>query len=47
LSSLRNNTGKISFADFAEIMGEKVLQRDPEEEMKKVSPAQLRFMGIG
>jgi len=31
----RNNTGKISFADFAEIMGEKVLQRDPEEEMKK------------
>jgi Ca2+-binding EF-hand superfamily protein len=31
----RNQTGKISYADFAEIMGEKVLQRDPEEEMKK------------
>ncbi|GAB5372569.1 hypothetical protein AAMO2058_001676900 [Amorphochlora amoebiformis] len=31
----RNNTGKIAYADFAEIMGEKVLQRDPEEEMRK------------
>ncbi len=30
-----NSTGKIAFADFAEIMGEKVLARDPEEEMKK------------
>ena len=33
----RTQSGKISYADFAEIMGEKVLQRDPEEEMKKVN----------
>ncbi len=36
----RNETGQVTYADFVDIMTQKIADRDPEEEIRKVRALQ-------